>query len=300
MKKDVTTKVLIAIITGMLVGIIVLLFLLNDAKTKDKNNQKESENKIEKITSDRDNIQGKFEYLLEDYDMLETTNDSLNAEISKRKEEILQLIDEVKNTKNWAAKEKSEYEKQIKSLKEIMRHYVYQIDSLNILNQQLIAENQMVKSENTRYKSENDELADLNTELMTTIEDASVINASHISVIYLNARDKETNKADKIEKLKVTFTLSANKLATPGKKVIFLRIKRPDGYFMSSGKTFTAGDTQLSYTDSREIGYDNQAIDVSIFHKIDKATNKITTGKYEVSLYMDGNEIGKSSFVIGK
>ena len=155
----------------------------------------------------------------------------------------------------------------------------------------------MVKTENDRYKSENDELVDRNTELLTTIEDASIVNASHISVVFLNGRDKETNKSGKIEKLKISFTLSANKLASSGQKTVYLRIKRPDGFLISSGSTFTAGDTQLAYTDSRIITYENQALDVSVYHKV---TEPLSVGKYLVSLYMDGNMIGESSFLIEK
>ena len=295
-KKDVTTKVLIGLVSAMLIAIVVLIIVLFDTNKSNTQYQKQ----VVETSNERDNIKEKFSDLLDDYNMLETSNDSLNAEINSRKEEIIRLIEEVNNTKNWAAGMKKTYEEEIKSLKKIMRHYVYQIDSLNILNQQLIAENEMVKTENDRYKSENDELVDRNTELLTTIEDASIVSASHISVVFLNGRDKETNRSNKIEKLKVNFTLSANKLAESGQKTIYMRIKRPDNYFISSGKTFKAGDKQLSYTDSRTITYENQSIDLSIFHAINKEKEPLTAGKYQVSLYMDGNKIGESSFVLNK
>lgn len=295
-KNDITTKVLIGLVSGMLVAIIVLIFVL--VNTKKQNEQLTNESTT--VTNERDNIKEKFSDLLDDYNMLETSNDSLNAEINNRKEEIIKLIEEVNNTKNWAAGMKKTYEEEIKSLKKIMRHYVFQIDSLNILNQQLIAENEMVRTENDRYKSENDELVDRNTELLTTIEDASVVNASHINVSFLNGRDKETNRSSKIEKLKISFTLSANKLASSGQKTIYLRITRPDGYVISSGNTFTVGDSQLSYSDSRIITYDNQSLDVAIYHKVDKDKNPLTAGKHGISLYMDGNKIGESSFLIEK
>jgi hypothetical protein len=295
-KNDITTKVLIGLVSGMLIAIIVLIFVL--VSTKKENEQISSENIT--VSNERDNIKEKFSDLLDDYNMLETSNDSLNAEINNRKEEIIKLIEEVNNTKNWAAGMKKTYEEEIKSLKKIMRHYVFQIDSLNILNQQLIAENEMVKTENDRYKSENDELVDRNTELLTTIEDASVVNASHISVTFLNGRDKETNRSSKIEKLKIGFTLSANKLAESGQRNVYLRIKRPDGYIISSGGTFTAGDSQLSYTDTRVITYENQSLDVSIYHKVNRDKDPLTAGKYGVSIYMDGCKIGESSFIIEK
>jgi septal ring factor EnvC (AmiA/AmiB activator) len=292
-KNDITTKVLIGLVSVMLVAVIVLGYLLyKTSKEKDQIVVVNTE-----TTNERDKIKAEFSNLLDQYNGLETTNDSLNAEINGRKQEIVKLIEELDKTKNWAAGMKKKYEEELGTLRSIMKHYVYQIDSLNTLNQQLTAENEMVRTENDRYKSENDELVDRNTELLTTIEDASIVNASHISIVFLNGRDKETNKSNKIEKLKVNFTLSANKLASSGQKTVYLRIKRPDGYLISSGATFTAGDTQLAYTDSRNITYDNQALDVSIYHKVNE---QLTVGKYEVSLYMDGNKIGESSFLIEK
>lgn len=292
-KNDITTKVLIALVSLMLVAVIVLGYLLyKTSKEKDQIVVVNTE-----TTSERDKIKAEFSNLLDQYNGLETTNDSLNAEINGRKQEIVMLIEELDKTKNWAAGMKKKYEEELGTLRSIMKHYVFQIDSLNTLNQQLTAENEMVRTENDRYKSENDELVDRNTELLTTIEDASVVNASHISVVFLNGRDKETNKSGKIEKLKINFTLSANKLASSGQKTVYLRIKRPDGYYISSGGTFAAGDSQLSYSDSRNITYENQSLDVSIYHKV---TEQLTVGKYGVSLYMDGKMIGESSFLIEK
>ena len=292
-KNDITTKVLIGLVSVMLVAVVVLGYLLY--KTSKEKEQITVVN-VE-TTNERDKIKAEFSNLLDQYNGLETTNDSLNAEINGRKQEIVMLIEELDKTKNWAAGMKKKYEEELGTLRSIMKHYVYQIDSLNTLNQQLTAENEMVKTENDRYKSENDELVDRNTELLTTIEDASIVNASHISVVFLNGRDKETNKSGKIEKLKISFTLSANKLASSGQKTVYLRIKRPDGFLISSGSTFTAGDTQLAYTDSRIITYENQALDVSVYHKV---TEPLSVGKYLVSLYMDGNMIGESSFLIEK
>ena len=292
-KNDITTKVLIALVSLMLVAVIVLGYLLyKTSKEKDQIVVVNTE-----TTNERDKIKAEFSNLLDQYNGLETTNDSLNAEINGRKQEIVKLIEELDKTKNWAASMKKKYEEDLGTLRSVMKHYVFQIDSLNTLNQQLTAENEMVRNENDRYRSENDELVDRNTELLTTIEDASVVSASHISVIFLNGRDKETNKSGKIEKLKITFTLSANKLASSGQKTIYLRIKRPDGYYISSGGTFTSGDSQLSYSDSRNITYENQSLDVSIYHKV---AEQLNVGKYGVSLYMDGKMIGESSFLIEK
>lgn len=135
-----------------------------------------------------------------------------------------------------------------------------------------------------------------NTDQLTIIEDASIVYVSYINVLFLDGRDKESNKSSKIWKLKINFTLSANKLVSSGSKTVYIRIKRPDGSYISSGGTFTVGDSQLSYTDSRNIIYDNnQTLNVSVYHKL---TETLSFGEYLVGIYMDGNKIGESSFLI--
>ena len=84
-KNDITTKVLIALVSLMLVAVIVLGYLLyKTSKEKDQIVVVNTE-----TTSERDKIKAEFSNLLDQYNGLETTNDSLNAEINGRKQEIV-------------------------------------------------------------------------------------------------------------------------------------------------------------------------------------------------------------------
>ena len=105
-KNDITTKVLIGLVSVMLVAVIVLGYLLY--KTSKEKEQITVVN-VE-TTNERDKIKAEFSNLLDQYNGLETTNDSLNAEINGRKQEIVMLIEELDKTKNWAAGMKKKYE----------------------------------------------------------------------------------------------------------------------------------------------------------------------------------------------
>ena len=71
------------------------------------------------------------------YDTLQTENTVLMAEMAAQKSQIEDLLKKVKD-KDWSV---SKLKKETNTLREIMKGYVVTIDSLNQLNQALMAEN---------------------------------------------------------------------------------------------------------------------------------------------------------------
>jgi hypothetical protein len=292
-KKDATTKVLIFLISIMLIAIAVLGYMLYDlSKQKEKIIIKTQE-----VVLEKDNLKKQLTALLDDYELLETNNDSLNQEILKEKEHIETLIKELDNVKNYNYSIQQKYEKELSSLRNIMRHYVYQIDSLDQYNKVLIAENFQVKEDHNRIKSEMDGVVEKNDELELVIEGASVVKTSHISFTFLNRRGKETEKSGKVEKIQASFSLVANDIAKSGPRRVYLRIVRPDGYALSGGQTFDYRDKKIAYSAYRDIIYENKNLDVVIFYDV---ADTMIVGKYTVEIYMDGSIVGTSFFNIEK
>lgn len=292
-KKDATTKVLIVLVTLMTVAVGVLGFLLYDVSKQ----KQQIIVKTEEIVIEKDNLKLQLTSLLDDYDELETSNDSLNSEIAKEKQHIEALIKELDGVKNYNYSIQQKYEKELMSLRNIMRHYVYQVDSLDQLNKFLIAENIQIKDDHSRIKTEMDEVVEKNDELEQVITGASVVRTSHIAIKFLNRRGKETEKSTKVEKIQAGFTLVANDLAKNGPRRVYLRIIRPDGYTLSGGQTFDYREKKITYTAYRDIIYEKQSLDVVIYYDVKETLN---TGKYSVEIYMDGNKIGESFFTIEK
>ena len=52
-------------------------------------------------------------------------------------------------------------------------------------------------------------------------------------------KEKETDKAARTDKIKVCFTVSENKLVSPGYKRFFVRIARPDNTILTRGPAYT-------------------------------------------------------------
>ncbi len=292
-KKDATTKVLIVLITLMTIAIAVLGFLLYDVSQQNKTIIVKSE----EIVVEKDKLKSQLNSLLDDYDSLETQNDSLNSEIAKEKQHIEALIKELDGVKNYNYSVQQKYEKELASLRNIMRHYVYQIDSLDQMNKFLIAENFQIKDDHERIKSEMDNVVEKNDELELVIEGASIVKTAHIGFTFLNRRGKTTEKSSKVEKIQTSFTLVANDLAQSGPRRVYLRIIRPDGYALSGGQTFDYREKKISYSAYRDVIYEKQNLDVVIYYDV---TETLNVGKYVVEIYMDGNKIGESFFTIDK
>lgn len=131
-----------------------------------------------------------------------------------------------------------------------MRGYLHQIDSLNTLNKKLIDENVSYRKEITTAQMRAEMAEEKAQELNNKVRQGSVINARGIRMVALNARSKEVSRIKNAERLRVDFTLTANALATPGEKTIYVRILSPDGYVLSSESvpTFEFEGERLSYS----------------------------------------------------
>ncbi len=78
--------------------------------------------------------------LQNDYATLSSDYDTINSQLDSSREEVAQLIDRIKKTDATNRAKMRQYEKELGTLRSIMRNYIVQIDSLNTLNHKLTAE----------------------------------------------------------------------------------------------------------------------------------------------------------------
>jgi hypothetical protein len=229
------------------------------------------------------------------YDTMKTNNDTLNANLLKEKQRIVRLLEINASNVQLIRKYKSE----ITTMREIMKSYIVQIDSLNSRNKILVAENLEIKQQIAEVKSTNTELNKVKEELSSKVEIASVIQAKDIIAVSLNKKRKETTKINLLDKLRVCFTLRENPLASAGEKTVYMRVLRPDSLVIATSPSNLFGyrGNQLIYSASRAVDYMNQDVEMCIF--LDN-TGDFITGNYSVELYLEGNRIGKSTFMLTK
>ena len=245
------------------------------------------------LTHEKDSLANELRMMILGYDTLRTNNDTLQAKLDQEKGRIVKLL--AINASNVQLIKT--YRSEITTMREIMKSYIVQIDALNTRNKILVAENQDIKEQITNVRQSNAELSKAREELTSKVEIASVVQAKDIVAVALNKSRKETTRLDRIDKLRICFTLRENPIASAGEKEVFLRILRPDSLVITSSpdNLFDYDSTKLIYTESRRVEYLNQDIEMCIF--VDN-TGDFITGNYKADLFLDGNMIGTCNFMI--
>jgi hypothetical protein len=115
-----------------------------------------------------------------------------------------------------------------------MHGYLRQIDSLNTINSNLQKQNVAYKKEISTANLRADVAEEKASEAETKVRIGAVIRSSGIRMVALNDKSKEVKRIKYASRLRVDFELTANELAEPGEKSIYICITAPDGYVLSS------------------------------------------------------------------
>ncbi len=247
------------------------------------------------LTQEKDSLANELRLMVHGYDTLKTDNDTLMANLQRERKRIVQLLSI--NASNVQLIKK--YRSEISTMREIMKSYIVQIDSLNTMNKQLVAENTDIRQQITEVRTSNDQLTKDKEQLNAKVEVASVIQAKDITAATLNRKRKETSRINLIDKLRICFTLRENPIAIPGEKEVYMRVIRPDSLVITTSpdNIFDYKGDKLVYSESRLVDYMNQDIEMCIF--LDN-TGDFIIGTYSVQLYLENNVIGRTTFTLSK
>lgn len=272
-------RVVIVLLTIILAGISALYYNINRQQQHD----------YELLKIDRDSIQSDLSHLISEYDSLKFSNDTIAAKLV----EANQMMEQLKRERRWNYAKIKEYEKEVGTLRSVMRNYLKQIDSLNNLNKKLVAENVSYRKEISSANLRADVAEEKASELANRVRQGAVLRARDISMVALNARDKEVTRIKNAITLRVDFTISSNELASPGNREVYIVVLSPDGYLLTSESmpTFDYQGIATGYSASREVDYQNEDVDVSIYYR----GSGFTEGQYKIEVYTDGNLIGSGS-----
>lgn len=249
------------------------------------------------LTAEKDSIANKLQVLIKSYDNLETENDSINQKLQAEQLRVKTLYSQIQNERSVSFTKIKEYQRELGTLRTIMKDLLHDVDSLNAMNQQLIAENVKVKEEATSAKKAVIVLEKKAEELNTQVEKGSIIKARSVVAMAVSKRGNEVTRARRVEKIRVCFTLSENAIAKPGVRDAYIRILGPDEFILAKAETdlFDFQGEKIVFSAKREVDYQNQDIELCIYYD-----NKgdLVAGKYQASVYVDGNLVGKGEFML--
>lgn len=251
------------------------------------------------IRAEKDSIASELKKMATGYDSMRTENDSLSKTIGFAQTKVKDLLSEVEQVKNVSYQQITKYRQEVTTLRDIMRNYIVQIDSLNLKNQRLMAENTNVKQEVTEVRTVNQQLEEQKKKLEQTVNLASQLEANELKATGITSKGKEQVKANKIEKIKIDFVLSKNQTAKRGSKNIYVRIQRPDQILLmrSEKDLFKFEDMKIPYSVMRAVEYEGNDIPVSIYWD-NTSDSPLIPGKYTVDVFADERNIGSTAFEV--
>ncbi len=278
--------------------VVVLLFIAIVLGFFYIRNQREAEAIQQELLADKDSISHNLENVLFEYNGLQTENTQLQEQVALERERAEKLLEEIKNVKKVSYSKIKSYQRELGTLRAIMRNMVKEIDSLNTLNQNLIAENTRVRTEYAESQENVQRLSSQNEELNQAVEKGSRIQLRNIETRGLKKRDRTTKRARWTKKLRTCFTLMANSIAKPGPRPVFIQITAPDGSLLlaSDSGPFPVGEETQQYSAKREVDYQNEDIDLCVF--FDGAGAQFAKGIYHVDIFMAGEKLGETDCLL--
>ena len=297
-----TKHVLIAAIAVIIALVVGFFFILRNERAELQqekevlvNQQKEiMEEELTKLAAEYD-IQYKKLSEGQGEQKFSLATDSLISQILAERAKVEQLQKELKTSKATSAKRIDQLSREVTTLRNVLRTYVVQIDSLQVANERLRAENTEVKANYERVTSQAQQLSSEKAHLTDRVKLAAKLDATAISITPVDKRGKPTKNLSKITNLQIRFTVAKNVTAEVGEKTVYCRIMQPNDELLTKagGGTFAFEGKQIPYSIRRMIEYNGEETQLTMYWPVEES---LQHGTYSLRIFADGNLIGSATF----
>lgn len=280
------------VIVLLLVGMGYLIYSLN--KSNEENKQM-----LELAEMDKREMENEYADFARQYNEMKTqvNNDSLMAQLEQEQQRTQELLEELRRTKNNDAAEITRLKKELATMRQVLKSFVAEIDSLNRLNTQLMGENENLRQQQVQQQQQISTLSEEKESLSDKVAIASQLDATGLHISALNKRGKEAKKTKDVKKFQISFSVARNVTAAAGNRTIYVRILKPTGEVVNGGGTFPFENRNLEYSIRKDIEYNGEETPVTVYWDVNEM---LIAGLYRVMIFADGNNIGIGSISFEK
>ena len=290
---DKKTKIILSIVA--ILAALVIGFLLYTMREQ----MLESKQMLELAEMDKLEMENEYEQFAMQYNEMKTqiNNDSLVAQLEMEQKRTEELLEELRRVKSSDAAEIMRLKKELATLREVLRSYVLQIDSLNRMNEALTQENTNLKTQNEQARQHISNLSTENESLSDKVAIASQLDATGIYAEGRNKKGKAAKQIKDVKKFVIGFNIARNVTTSTGIRSIYVRITTPTGDVLTKGGTFAYENRQLEYSIRKDIEYTGEEQSVTVYWDV---TEALSAGNYRVDIFADGHNIGTTHFSFDK
>ncbi len=264
-----------------------------------------SNDQVTVVEEQNTSLQNELDSILLEYEAIKNEYGELNSQLSEKDSAILAQASEIRELIASQA-DYRRIKKKLELLQDQGKQYVHLLDSLYVVNQKLTEENVEIKQTVTRLSKEKEDLSQEKVTLEEKVTTAAKLKAYNVSLKGMvlksgGKKEEETDKARRVKKLKVTFTLSENELFPAGEMTLYCRISLPDGRVLALGKgeaySFINDGKQLQYTIKTSVNYDNKAKQVTMEWDL-RSEDHAVAGEYTAQLFTEADFLGQAKMIL--
>lgn len=278
---------IIKVLSGVAVLLVLVLAYVLFSKSK----------LISELNEEKADLTEQFVALQQDYAQLSSDYEVINTQLDSSREEVNQLVERIQKISATDRAQIRKYQKELGTLRAIMRNYVHQIDSLNTLNHKLSAQAAAAKKEAAAAKKENAELKKSVEDLSGKVVVGATLRARNIKADAYNKNGKRVERATPAARILTTLSIAENSLAEKGPVRVYVVITDPDGNILTNAESRVCstpdGDVQTSA--SREVDYQGDEVEISIYMN---DIPKYEKGVYNVQVLTAQGSLGSVQFML--
>lgn len=285
-------SLLIAAVAILVIAIIGITYLLFTEKQTNRE-------LVQEFQLDKEELENEYTRFAQEYDELKVTvtNDSLAQLLEQEQLKTQRLLEELRTVKSSNALEIRRLKKELATLRNVMRGYVFQIDSLNRLANE---QKKVIADVTQKYNRASQQINTLSEEKKTLdkkVTLAAQLDATNIVIEPRNKRGKVAKKVKDVVKLAISFTIVKNITAENGERTLYIRITKPDNDALTknASNTFSYENRTLTYSIKKYIEYDGEEQNVNVFWDVEEF---LYAGNYRVDIFEGGNMIGSQKFTL--
>ncbi|RLD39436.1 MAG: hypothetical protein DRI97_02720 [Bacteroidetes bacterium] len=290
---------------GMIVILVILVLAIAGLLIWNFSIKKDMNTLLEEKEVQRVELQAELDSLMYEHDMIKedygTLSDSLfvkDSIIQANAQEIRKLLDT-----QW---EYYKVKRKLELLQKVSQGYIRQMDSLYTVNKVLTEENIVIRQDLQEAREENEMIAQDNEQLNEKVGQASVLQVYNMIAMGVrdrgSSKEKDTDKASRVDKIKVCFTIGENKIVEAGTKDIFVRIARPDKLILTKDRsdtyTFEYQGEKIQYSIKKLIDYQNLSMNMCLYWEKSYKEKEIMKGTYHVEVFYGDEVIGHTQFIL--
>ncbi|MBP5538991.1 MAG: hypothetical protein J6X69_04070 [Bacteroidales bacterium] len=253
---------------------------------------------VNELDEEKQELTQKMLELQNDYKDLSSDYASINAQLDSSREEVNQLIERIQKTEATNRAAIRRYEKELGTLRSIMKSYIVQIDSLNTANKKLKADVASARRDLSESQKKNEELTQTVGDLSDKVAAGSVIKARGIYMEGQRKNGKKTDRARDVVTLATHLSLIENDLAPKGPMMVYVLVWDAEGNLLVNPEqpvSMMSGEEEVPVSAGREVDYNGSEVDIVLYLK---NMGKLNKGVYTVDIYTDHHKLGGTELML--